>query len=39
MNKDCEIVRDLIPLYVDDVCSNETKKLVNKHFEKCNQCK
>ena len=39
MDKDCEIVRDLIPLYVDDVCSNATKELVKKHLEKCNKCK
>ena len=25
MNKDCEIIKDLIPLYVDGVCSEESK--------------
>lgn len=38
MNKDCEIVRDMIPLYIDDVCSNGTKELVKKHLENCNEC-
>ena len=38
MNKDCEIIRDLLPLYVDDVCSTETKELVEKHLKNCNEC-
>lgn len=39
MNKDCEIIKDLLPLYVDDVCSIETKELVEKHLKNCNECK
>lgn len=35
----CQIVRDLIPLYVDDVASEESKKLVNEHIESCVECK
>ena len=38
MNKDCEIIKDLIPLYVDDVCSTETKEFVEKHLKNCNEC-
>ena len=38
MNKDCEIIRDLLPLYVDDVCSTWTKELVEKHLQNCNEC-
>lgn len=38
MNKDCEIIRDLLPLYVDDVCSTGTKELVEKHLKNCNEC-
>lgn len=38
MNKDCKIIKDLLPLYVDEVCSAETKELVEKHLERCNEC-
>lgn len=38
MNKDCEIIRDLLPLYVDVVCSTGTKELVEKHLKNCNEC-
>ena len=32
MNKDCEIIKDLIPLYVDGVCSEESKAKVEVVF-------
>lgn len=38
MNDKCEIVRDLMPLYVDGVCSNASKELVENHFEECAEC-
>ena len=38
MNKDCEIIKDLLPLYVDDVCSTETREFVEKHLKNCNEC-
>ena len=28
----CEIIRDLIPLYLDKVCSEDSRKLVEEHF-------
>ena len=39
MKKDCEIIRDLLPLYTDDICSIESKKLVENHLKDCNECK
>ncbi len=38
MNDKCEIVRDLMPLYVDGVCSNTSKELVENHIEECAEC-
>ena len=38
MNKDCEIIKDLIPLYVDGVCSEESKAKVEEHIEHCPDC-
>lgn len=34
----CEIIKDLIPLYVDNVCSSETKSVVDEHIEECKAC-
>lgn len=39
MKIQCEIIRDLIPLIEDDVCSEESKKIVLEHIEKCEECK
>lgn len=35
----CNVVRDLIPLYVDELCSEDTKKIVFKHIRHCKDCK
>lgn len=40
MNKiQCEVVKDLLPLYVDSLVSDTTKDLVEKHLEECSECK
>lgn len=41
MNKelDCEIVRDLLPLYHDGVVSDTTKEAVAHHLETCKNCR
>jgi len=36
---DCAIIRDLLPLYADDVLSKESKTLVSGHLETCESCK
>ncbi|MDE7295446.1 MAG: zf-HC2 domain-containing protein [Oscillospiraceae bacterium] len=38
MNISCEIIRDLLPLYADNVCSEESKKLVEEHCGGCKEC-
>lgn len=35
----CEVVRDLLPLYQDEVCSEESRKLVKEHLTECESCK
>ena len=35
----CEVIRDLLPLYVDDVASEGTKKLVEDHIKDCVDCR
>ena len=35
----CEIIRDLIPLYLDKVCSEDSRKLVEDHLSECSECR
>lgn len=37
--KNCDIVMDLLPLYADDVCSEESRKEVEEHIKGCTSCK
>lgn len=39
MKMQCEIIRDLIPLMEDDVCSEQSKKAVLEHIEECKECR
>lgn len=39
LNKNCDIVRDLIPLVADNIASEESKKFVENHCETCEECK
>ncbi|MFF5994619.1 zf-HC2 domain-containing protein [Lysinibacillus sp. KU-BSD001] len=34
----CNIVKDLLPSYVDDLCSEETRIVVEEHVAHCEQC-
>lgn len=34
----CDIIKDLLPLYVDDVCSEKTKDLIEEHLAGCEEC-
>ena len=38
-NNRCGIVRDLIPLYIDGVCSEESTEMVRNHIENCKECR
>lgn len=40
MNKElaCEIVKDLLPLYVDEMVSDVSKKSIENHLEHCKDC-
>ena len=35
----CSIIGDILPLYIDGVVSEDTKKLVEAHLEHCMQCR
>lgn len=35
----CEVIKDLLPLYLDEVCSNESRELVEEHLKHCESCR
>lgn len=35
---DCNIIRDLLPLYVDDCCTQQSSNLVQEHLNTCKSC-
>lgn len=35
----CQIIRDLLPLYCDDVCSPESRRAVEEHLTGCAECR
>ena len=39
MNYPCEMIRDLLPLYHDDVCSPESRRAVEAHCAGCADCR
>lgn len=39
MNYPCNLIQDLLPLYLDGVCSEESKTVVEQHLIKCPNCR
>ena len=39
MKMDCEVIRDLIPLYADEACSDNSRKMVEEHLLECDSCR
>ena len=37
--KDCNIVKDLLPLYIEELCSKDSMEFVEKHLEDCAECR
>ena len=38
MSKQCDIVRDILPLYVDSACSEASAEMVKEHLTTCADC-
>lgn len=38
-NENCKIVQDLMPSYLENLLSDESKNFVNNHISTCNNCK
>lgn len=35
----CAVIKDLIPLYIDGCCSEESERAVEEHLKDCSECK
>lgn len=35
----CDVIRDLLPLYQDQVCSAESTRVVREHLKECEECR
>ena len=38
MKMDCEVIRDLLPLYADNACSEKSRGMVEEHLQECPAC-
>ena len=38
-NTPCEVIKDLLPLYVDDICSEKSKYIIEEHLVECEKCR
>lgn len=34
----CDVIQDLLPLYADECCSEQSKKIVEEHLAACEEC-
>ena len=39
MRTDCCVIRDLLPLYAEDLVSCETAELIRQHLQECSDCR
>ncbi len=39
MNKKCDIIKDLLPLYAENMCSSDSRQMVAEHIAECESCR
>ena len=39
MKKECKIVQDLLPNYLEKVTNTETNEFIEEHIKNCEECK
>ena len=39
MSKKCNLIKDILPLYVEDMASSDTREFVSEHLEHCEECR
>ena len=37
-NKDCNLVRDLLPNYIENLTNNDTNLFIENHLKDCSEC-
>ena len=38
MKVPCSVIQDLLPLYADEACSEESGRMVREHLQECAEC-
>ena len=38
MKIECEVIQDILPLYAEDIVSDESRKLIEDHLKDCSDC-
>ena len=39
MKWNCNVVQDLVPLYIEEACCRESRAMVEEHLEECAACR
>ena len=39
MKISCDVAKDLLPLYAEDICSDDSKRLLQEHLQTCGDCR
>ncbi len=39
MKISCDVAKDLLPLYAEDLCSEDSKRLLQEHLQTCGDCR
>ena len=39
MKNECGIVRDLLPLYIENMVSEDSREFIEEHLSRCAECK
>ena len=37
-NTNCNVIKDLLPSYIEELCSKESHQMIDEHFKECKQC-
>ena len=37
--RECDIIKDLLPSYVDEICSVASKEWIEEHLKECEECR
>lgn len=38
MKYDCELIKDIMPIYIDDALSDKSREIVEQHLDECTEC-